>query len=273
MAAAAFLSLVLVWLSLAWHRGKLAEARLAGGRFNASFFSPADAVVAVTLALWLLSNALPALEVGWLPNSAGGKAASKPEVDGELIVFSMLHTGGIVVLLLGFLAVRGLSPVRVFGFGETSARRAVGTGLIALLAAYPLLGIAAALGALIPGDFPEAQEVVKFFMSSGEFADRLLVIVMAVVVAPVAEEIIFRGYLYGVGKKYLGATAAAIASAAVFSLVHAHVPSLGVFFLLSLGLSLVVERTGSLLPAMAMHALFNFVSLAMMLLFPDALNP
>lgn len=266
--AAAFLAGGFLWLSATWYRRQLAELRRTGGKFKTEAFSLADAMVAMLLALWLLANALPAFGLGVSPQSSA-EAAASASVSREVILFSIFYFGGIVVLLTAFLAVRGHSFVSVMGLGKTSARHALGLGVIGLLAVYPLLGLAAALGSLIPGEFAEAQQIVLFFLNSDSFGDRLLVILMAVVVAPVTEEIVFRGYLYGAAKKHLGPIAASLSTAMLFALIHAHIPSLGVFFLLSLTLNLVVERTGSLLPAMATHALFNFVSLSVILLFVE----
>lgn len=265
-AAFAVVALALCWMSLRWHAKILRGLHAGGGRFSDAAFGVADGVAGGLLALWLLANALPALGLG-----SGADTAPEMQVDADVVLASMTYFGGIVALLLGLLAIRGKSPVRVLGLDAVGASRAVTSGLLALLAIYPLLGMAAAAGSLIPGNYPKAQGVVEFFLSSETLGDRLLVIVLAVVVAPVCEEIVFRGYLYGAAKKFLGSVGAALATAVLFALVHAHVPGLGVFFMLSLGLTLAVERSGSLLPAMAMHALFNFVSLALMLLFPEAL--
>jgi membrane protease YdiL (CAAX protease family) len=92
--------------------------------------------------------------------------------------------------------------------------------------------------------------------------DRAAVLVMAIVVAPLAEEFIFRGYLYPVGKKYLGGFAAAMVTAALFAVLHGHTASLPALFTLALCLVLSYEKTGSLLVPMIMHAVFNAVSVA-----------
>jgi membrane protease YdiL (CAAX protease family) len=83
---------------------------------------------------------------------------------------------------------------------------------------------------------------------------------MAIIVAPLAEELIFRGYLYPVGKKYLGPFLSALVTAALFAVLHGHMASLPALFTLALCLALSYEKSGSLLVPTIMHAVFNAVS-------------
>jgi CAAX protease family protein len=80
----------------------------------------------------------------------------------------------------------------------------------------------------------------------------------SIVFAPVFEEIIFRGLLYGTMRTRLAWPVAALGSALVFALAHGY----GAAGFLSVFLSGVLwawvyERTGSLLPSMAAHVVNN----------------
>jgi membrane protease YdiL (CAAX protease family) len=80
----------------------------------------------------------------------------------------------------------------------------------------------------------------------------------SLVFAPVFEELIFRGLLYGTLRARLAWPAAALGSALVFALAHGY----GAAGFLSVFLSGVLwawvyERTGSLLPSMAAHVVNN----------------
>jgi membrane protease YdiL (CAAX protease family) len=79
---------------------------------------------------------------------------------------------------------------------------------------------------------------------------------LAIVAAPVFEEFIFRGLIFGGLRRSLGLPAAALASAAIFGLVH---PPAAVIPVAAMGLcaALVYERTGALLAPMLVHALYN----------------
>ena len=79
-------------------------------------------------------------------------------------------------------------------------------------------------------------------------------------IAPLFEELIFRGFLYGTLRKKLSWLPAALATAFLFSLAHGY-SMLGFTTILWSGLVLawVYERSGSLLPAVAVHTFGNFM--------------
>jgi CAAX protease family protein len=92
------------------------------------------------------------------------------------------------------------------------------------------------------------------------------------VVAPVAEEFIFRFFLYGVIRRYLGRSIGLIVSALLFAAVHVHLPSFAPLFALGICFTLAYEWSGSLLVSMTMHAIFNAITL-LALAFPNTLQP
>ena len=80
--------------------------------------------------------------------------------------------------------------------------------------------------------------------------------VLAVVAAPVCEEFIFRGLIFGGLRRSLGISASVLASAAIFALVHP-APSVIPVFGLGVAAALVYERTRLLQGPMAVHAVYN----------------
>ncbi|PTT74938.1 CPBP family intramembrane metalloprotease domain-containing protein, partial [Pelomonas sp. HMWF004] len=87
---------------------------------------------------------------------------------------------------------------------------------------------------------------------------RLWLAVLCVVAAPVFEEFIFRGLIFGGLRRSLPLWPAAAASAAVFAVVHPPVSIIPVFFL-GLCTALAYERGRSLLAPMVVHAVYNAV--------------
>jgi membrane protease YdiL (CAAX protease family) len=110
-----------------------------------------------------------------------------------------------------------------------------------------------------------AQPVVDLLIGSESVIAIGLIMAFAIVVAPVFEELFFRGFAYPALKQRWGPWKALAAVSAVFALVHMHVPSMGPLFVLALGLGLAYELTGSLLTPITMHALFNTANVAMLL--------
>jgi uncharacterized protein len=79
-----------------------------------------------------------------------------------------------------------------------------------------------------------------------------------VLFAPVLEEIVFRGLLYGALRRRFRWPVAAVASAAVFAVAHGYgVAGFGSVFASGLMWAVAYEKSGSLLPGMAAHAANN----------------
>jgi ABC-2 type transport system permease protein len=83
----------------------------------------------------------------------------------------------------------------------------------------------------------------------------------AVLLAPLFEEIIFRGFLYRSLRQTWPRWLAAMASAAAFALCHPPV-AVAPIFLLGVAAALLVEWSGSLVPSMLLHATYNAVVLS-----------
>jgi membrane protease YdiL (CAAX protease family) len=111
--------------------------------------------------------------------------------------------------------------------------------------------------------------IVRYFLEHPDLQHRGAVILMAVVVAPVAEEVIFRGYFYGVIRRYGGRIPAILVSSLLFAAIHVHLPSAPGLFLLAVILCLLYERTGSLWGNITMHAAFNASTIITLIFWPS----
>jgi membrane protease YdiL (CAAX protease family) len=164
----------------------------------------------------------------------------------------------------GFLHYRGLRFAQVFGIDQVKPLVALGWACGLLLAALPLAGAANALTVLALKDGVSPQPLVELFSSVSRKHDYLSVtkiFVSGVLIQPACEEFLFRGFFYGVWKRYLGAAPGGFLSCLLFATFHTSLTALAGLFVLAVCLNLAYERTGSLLVPIGMHALFNFVSL------------
>ncbi len=96
--------------------------------------------------------------------------------------------------------------------------------------------------------------------------DPWLVVVAVVILAPIAEEIFFRGVVFNAWLREGGPRWALFGSSGLFALIHLSVVALVPIFLLGLALAWVYRRTGNLLAPIAMHATVNGISVALALL-------
>lgn len=84
----------------------------------------------------------------------------------------------------------------------------------------------------------------------------------AAIVAPFVEEILFRGFLYPVLKRYSDPLVALVVTAGVFAAIHLHLPALFPLFVLSCLLTVAYEVTGCLWIPILVHAGFNALNIA-----------
>jgi len=111
------------------------------------------------------------------------------------------------------------------------------------------------------------QELVTLFAADGDPLAIGLLVLFAVVLAPLVEEIIFRGCLYRFLKSQTALLPAQIISGIFFALLHANLLSFVPLVLVGLLLARVYEASGNLLTAVIYHAFFNGFTLLMLFLF------
>ncbi len=87
---------------------------------------------------------------------------------------------------------------------------------------------------------------------------------------PIVEEVLFRGFVYGLFKRYAGVFGGVVLSAAFFASIHTNLASFFPIFCLGILLAYLYEKTGSLISSITVHVIHNSVSL-MLLLFIKAL--
>lgn len=83
---------------------------------------------------------------------------------------------------------------------------------------------------------------------------------LAVVLAPVSEEILFRGFLHPLLKSRLPVMVAWVVTALIFAAIHFHALTFPQLFVVGLVLGAVYEITGSLALCMVVHMCFNLAS-------------
>jgi membrane protease YdiL (CAAX protease family) len=99
-----------------------------------------------------------------------------------------------------------------------------------------------------------------------------MLVLLAVVIAPISEELFFRGVLFRTVRDRHGFWPAALASAIPFGLVH-YVPAPAIDALVlqltmvgtGLGLAWIYERRGTIVASMAAHMAFNVIGLVTIL--------
>lgn len=201
-----------------------------------------------------------------LVGSALGSPLAHPTPAVNLIA-DYLFDLSFVAAALYFALLSGHMGRRDFGYRRIGWRLGVGACLLAGIGYYLVTTIYSSLFALHGTDkLPSELGVSRSTAAAAAAA------VFVCVVAPMAEEFFFRGFLFGVlrrmrlraGRVDLGPWLAAVIVGLLFGLAHAG--SAAGQYLLPLGflgfvLCLVRWRTGSLYPCMALHAINNSLAL------------
>jgi membrane protease YdiL (CAAX protease family) len=166
-----------------------------------------------------------------------------------------------VLLLAHFCYARGIKGL---GLRLRTIPRGFARGALCLLAVLPLvmavLAVIEYIGRMTQGQgyqIPE-HEKLKELSQWPAFTVRALVIFTAVVVAPVQEEMLFRGVFQTFIRSYINRPWPAIAIAALlFASVHVNQSHWPALFVLALGMGYTYEKSGSLWQPIFVHALFN----------------
>lgn len=188
--------------------------------------------------------------------------------------FNLILGGGVFAFAtLG----RDRNPVELFGLDRISLPKLIFWSIGALIVTYGIMAILLLriwepFFAPLWGAEDDRQLVVKTMMDDPSPLLRIVLILSAVVVAPLVEEVIFRGYLYAVIKRFSDRFLAAVTTSLLFALIHGNIPGLLPLFGLAIVLCIAYEMTGSLWVPISIHALFNSVNTAMMLFGPSLEN-
>jgi len=113
-----------------------------------------------------------------------------------------------------------------------------------------------------------AHPIIPILLSSNDPRVPILIILLATAIAPIIEEVMFRGVLYGYLRQYLRALWAIPLSAFIFAIVHPQ-GAIGLVPLTAIGimLALLREWRGSLAAPMVAHACVNGGTLLLILTF------
>ncbi len=127
-------------------------------------------------------------------------------------------------------------------------------------------GLSAGVIEAITGEAAELQESVKMVMRMTSGWQIGLFGVITVVLAPVVEELFFRGVLFTAVTQFKGRAVGLWSTSIFFGVIHANWFSLLPLTLMGVLLALLYERTRNLLAPIAVHAAFNLINFVLVLM-------
>lgn len=181
----------------------------------------------------------------------------------SLVALTSLQVMLLVVTQLFVVWPRALAGAPAFDGGRFGRSISIGLGWGVgawLLASVTGVLVQAAFKELgLPIDPQPAQRALAVL-------DPVIAVTATVVVAPLAEEVFFRGVVYNAWRREHGIVAATLGSSALFAVIHGTLVVVLPIFVLGLVLARVYERTRSLLATIVVHATVNGISVTLALL-------
>ena len=216
---------------------------------------------ALQLSQWILLGALTILE-SVFGLELQGTATIQTVLSAIVYVIDLIITLGVPALLLcdkndrNSLGLQGLFTWTDIGMGVIGFILSMIGGLI----------VTALFSAIFPWfDVEEVQEIGYENISG--FRDMMMAFLALVVIAPVAEEIVFRGWLYGRLRKHTWAIPAVLITSIAFGVAHGQW-NVGVMVgVMSVFMCLIREMTGTVYGGMIVHMLKNGLAFYMLFVY------
>ena len=230
-----------------------------------------EGVILLILSLMLCFCA-GSLAVAIMHHGAPGRALSV----GQMIVAALSFQGAVLILVTRFLREHGTTWTAGFGLSRDWPR-AVLFGFICaslfLPVGWGLQWLSAQVMLHIPKLHlkPEEQQAVQTLQMAVTWQHRLALGLITILLAPAAEEVLFRGILYPWIKQAGFPRLALWGTAFLFAAIHFNLATLLPLGVLALILALLYERMDNLLAPITAHALFNAANFAMLYSLQDRL--
>lgn len=206
--------------------------------------------------------------------SAWAQHAAGPGTDEEtsiwpVVVSTLAFQGAALALTHWCLRRHQTSWGEAFGLRSQHLGRAVLWGLllavVAVPAAWLLQAGCAKLLTLLHVEVTE-QHMVEILQLAESWPERLYLGFAAVILAPAAEETLFRGILFTALKQRGHPRAALWGTSLLFGAIHVNLPSFLPLALLGAALAWLYEKSGSLFAPILAHACFNAANALMLYL-------
>jgi membrane protease YdiL (CAAX protease family) len=199
--------------------------------------------------------------VGWLSSSRWLPAAHAKFL--TLVIGTLSFHGVALLLTHQFLRAEGMTWEEAFGFHAPRLGRALALAVVVVLAILPIAWSLGQLSARVMNSFhvqPVVQSPVQMLQDSGALPTKLMIGILAIVVAPFVEELVFRGLIYPTLKQNGFPKLALWGTSLLFAMIHNNLMILLPLTFLAVVLTLLYESTDNLLAPIFAHSTFNFVN-------------
>lgn len=189
----------------------------------------------------------------------------------NLILFLSLFINVLICsYVLYIVCIEYRQPVTALGLSGVNLSENIKHGIKRYAITLPLIILAGFVINLISsyyGRTPEMQDVVQWVLEEKSIFILVSLIFFGIVIAPVMEEIMFRGFLQTALKNSVCGRYAIAITASLFAAVHMDIFAFLQIFILGMLLGYLYEKTQTLVASTVVHILHNSLTLAFLLCF------
>jgi membrane protease YdiL (CAAX protease family) len=188
---------------------------------------------------------------------------------GNILLGTFCFQGATCILIPFFLGQNEMNWREAFGFHKKNLSRPLIFAVMTLIVVLPIALLLENVSEGILGKIgwqPEEEAAVKM-LEQANFSTEIYLAIFAVVIAPVAEEFIFRGILFPFFRQLGHPKLAWVGVSFLFALIHLDPTIFAPLFVLALALTWLYEKTNNLIAPIAAHSLFNALNLLILLHF------
>ena len=188
---------------------------------------------------------------------------------GSVLLATLGFHGAAIVAGVFFLKFHNIGWREISGLPTTRWQRQLLLVIGALAAALPVMFALKFFSdlALRKLGWPvEDQRAVELILNAKSLGLKIYLGFFAVVIAPLAEEFVFRGLIFSGLKKLGWPKCAWLATSILFAAIHASAPIFLPLFVFALALTWLYEKTEGLLAPVLAHSAFNAANLALLVI-------
>lgn len=156
-----------------------------------------------------------------------------------------------LLFLIVFFLLRRKHPLREVGLRPIPPLAAAGSLSLAPVLYAAVIGVMS----LLPTAWLSSYAQAASWVDGGDVVSFLAV----GIAAPVTEEVVFRGLIQSRLARAMPGWAAVLLASAMFAVLHGHPVWMGYAFVMGLVLGLMALRSGSILPGLLTHMVFNLI--------------
>jgi len=192
----------------------------------------------------------------------------QPNLINSLVFSTLLH---VIAIICIFYFIKYKYGLGLHSLGLTSKKflRNVSIGILGYISIIPLAILTLIIGVKISYNIGYESEpnllFLVYFLSSKQITIVYLLLFISVI-GPICEEVFFRGFLYKSLRSKFNVKTAVFINSIIFSFLHIDPIGFAPIFFLSIMLSYIYEKTGSLVAPITAHIIHNSVVSIFMLL-------